>query len=186
MDGLISSLEQHDIGKDGNVHAELGSLWRSFMTDPEQAARVLGELLVHVGEDRILWGTDCIWYGSPQDQLQAFRAFEITEELQEKHGYPALTPERKAKILGATRPGPMASSTAWPGSRAAAPMSAASCGSARRCRPSISSAWPGRWASPPIGSRSRPCSPAAALAPASPTAASPGSRLRPAIGQAPP
>ena len=100
VDGLIRSLEQHGIGKDGNVYAELGSLWRSVMTDPEQAAHVLGKLLAHVGEDRILWGTDCIWYGSPQDQIQAFRAFEITEEFQERYGYPALTPERKAKILG--------------------------------------------------------------------------------------
>lgn len=100
VDRLIRSLEEHGIGKDGNVYAELGSLWRSVMTDPEQAAHVLGKLLKHVGEDRILWGTDCIWYGSPQDQIQAFRAFEITEELQEKYGYPALTRERKAKILG--------------------------------------------------------------------------------------
>jgi hypothetical protein len=55
---------------------------------------------VHFGEDRILWGTDAIWYGSPQDQIQAFRAFEITPEYQEKFGYPALTPAIKAKIFG--------------------------------------------------------------------------------------
>jgi hypothetical protein len=53
-----------------------------------------------VGEDRVLWGTDCIWFGSPQDQIQAFRAFEISPEFQQKFGYPALTAERKAKILG--------------------------------------------------------------------------------------
>src|SRR5690606_32694716 len=53
-----------------------------------------------LGEDRILWGTDAIWFGSPQDQIQAFRAFEITPEFQERYGYPALTPERKAKIFG--------------------------------------------------------------------------------------
>jgi hypothetical protein len=48
----------------------------------------------------VLWGTDSIWYGSPQDQIQAFRAFEITPEYQEKYGYPALTAGIKAKILG--------------------------------------------------------------------------------------
>ena len=47
-----------------------------------------------------MWGTDCIWYGSPQDQIAAFRAFEITPEFQERFGYPELTAERKAKILG--------------------------------------------------------------------------------------
>ena len=41
-----------------------------------------------------------IWYGSPQDQIQAFRAFQISEALQEQQGYPALTPEIKAKIFG--------------------------------------------------------------------------------------
>ena len=58
---------------------------------PDQAAHVLGKLLVAVGEDNIVWGTDCIWYGSPQDQIDAFRAFEITPEFQERFGYPALT-----------------------------------------------------------------------------------------------
>ncbi len=48
----------------------------------------------------MLWGTDSIWYGSPQDQIQAFRAFEIAPQFQERFGYPALTPEIKAKILG--------------------------------------------------------------------------------------
>jgi hypothetical protein len=46
------------------------------------------------------WGTDSIWYGSPQDQIQAFRAFQIAPELREKHGYPAITPELRAKIFG--------------------------------------------------------------------------------------
>jgi hypothetical protein len=70
------------------------------MRDPTQAAHVLGKLLRYVGEDNVLWGTDCIFYGSPQDQIQAFRAFRISPELQERYGYPALTPLRKAKILG--------------------------------------------------------------------------------------
>jgi hypothetical protein len=48
----------------------------------------------------VLWGTDSIWYGSPQDQIQAFRAFEISAEFQEKYGYPALTLEHKRKIFG--------------------------------------------------------------------------------------
>jgi hypothetical protein len=53
-----------------------------------------------VGEERVLWGTDSIWYRSPQDQIQAFRTFQITEELQERHQYPALTPALKARVFG--------------------------------------------------------------------------------------
>jgi hypothetical protein len=70
------------------------------MSDPTQAAHVLGKLLKQFGEDRVIWGTDSIWYGSPQDQIQAFRAFEITPQFQEQYGYPALTQKVKEKILG--------------------------------------------------------------------------------------
>ena len=100
VDALIRGVKESGIGKDGNVYAELGSIWRVMMKDPDQAAHVLGKLLVHLGEDRILWGTDSIWYGSPQDQIQAFRAFQIGKEYQERYGYPELTPAIKAKILG--------------------------------------------------------------------------------------
>lgn len=97
VDALIRSVGEHGVK---NVYAELGSTWRFVMRDPDQAAHLLGKLLKHLGEDRILWGTDSIWYGSPQDQIQAFRAFEISREFQERYGYPALTPAAKRKILG--------------------------------------------------------------------------------------
>ena len=45
-----------------------------------------------MGEDRVLWGTDAIWYGSPQPQIMAFRAFEISPEFQEQFGYPRSRP----------------------------------------------------------------------------------------------
>jgi hypothetical protein len=70
------------------------------MGDPDQAAHVLGKLLVALGPDRILWGTDSIWYGSPQGQIDAFRVFEISPEYQERFGYSPLTADVKAKILG--------------------------------------------------------------------------------------
>jgi len=98
VDALIASVEQHGVRK--NVYAELGSTWRFVMREPDQAAHLLGKLLRTFGEDNVLWGTDSIWYGSPQDQIQAFRAFEISTEFQDKYGYPALTAERKRKIFG--------------------------------------------------------------------------------------
>ena len=99
IDSLVKTVVENDL-KGRNVYAELGSTWRFLMRDPDSAAHALGKMLVHIGEDNILWGTDSIWYGSPQDQIQAFRAFQISEEFQEKYGYPALTPEIKRKILG--------------------------------------------------------------------------------------
>src|SRR5690606_28787918 len=83
-----------------NVYAELGSTWWHLLRRPDEAAHVLGKLLTAFGEDNILWGTDSIFYGSPQGQIDAFRAFQIPAELQERHGYPALTQRAKTKILG--------------------------------------------------------------------------------------
>lgn len=100
IDDLVGSLKAHGIGPNANVYAELGTTWRIVMRQPEVAAHLLGKLLVHVGENNVLWGTDSIWYGSPQDQIQALRAFQISSEFQERHGYPALGAELKRKILG--------------------------------------------------------------------------------------
>jgi hypothetical protein len=100
IDTLIQSLLDNGVAPNSNVYAELGSTWRSLIRNPTAAAQGLGKLLKYVGRSNLLWGTDSIWYGSPQDQIQAFRAFEISEELRERHGYPDLTPDLKAKILG--------------------------------------------------------------------------------------
>lgn len=97
---LIKSLEDNGVPPNANVWAELGSTWRGVMSDPTQAAHVLGKLLKRVGEERVVWGTDCVWYGAPQPQIVAFRSFQIDPELRDEHGYPELTPEVKAKVFG--------------------------------------------------------------------------------------
>jgi len=100
IDSLVKSLQDNGIAPNANVYAELGSTWRMVMRNPDQAAHTLGKLLRHVGDKRVLWGTDSIWYGSPQDQIQAFRAFQISTAFQERYGYPALTPALKADVFG--------------------------------------------------------------------------------------
>jgi predicted TIM-barrel fold metal-dependent hydrolase len=97
---LVTSLREARITPGANVYAELGSTWFCLIRRPEEAAHVLGKLLLAVGEDRVLWGTDSIWYGSPQPAIDAFRAFEIPADLRDRYGYPELTREVKAKILG--------------------------------------------------------------------------------------
>jgi hypothetical protein len=99
VDRLLESVRAAGIGPGGNVFAELGSTWRSVMGDADQAGHLLGKLITAFGPGNVLWGTDSIWYGSPQDQIEAFRAFEITAEAQERFGYPRLTAEVKAGIL---------------------------------------------------------------------------------------
>ena len=97
---LIAALDRHGVPPNSNVWCELGTTWRELLSSPDQAAHVVGKLLSRVGEDRVLWGTDAIWYGSPQPQIMAFRAFEITPEFQDRYLYPALTDERKRKVFG--------------------------------------------------------------------------------------
>ncbi len=93
--------------RNSNVYAELGSTWRFLsMRDPDSAAHAMGKLFKYIGEDNVLWGTDSIWYGSPQDQIQAFRTFQISEALRDRYAYPKMTPQLRAKVFGlnATRP----------------------------------------------------------------------------------
>ena len=106
IDSLVQSVIDNDVAPNSNVYAELGSPWRMLMRDPDQAAHAMGKLFKYVGENNVLWGTDSIWYGSPQDQIQAFRTFEISEEYQERYSYPKVTPELRAKVFGlnATKP----------------------------------------------------------------------------------
>jgi len=101
IDRFITAYLNNDFGvNEGNVYAELGSCWRHYMSKPDQAAHLLGKLLKYCGDKRICWGTDALWYGSPQDQIQAFRSFQISRQFQEMYGYPPLTDQAKANILG--------------------------------------------------------------------------------------
>jgi len=56
-----------------------------------------------LGHDHVIWGTDSVWYGSPQWQLEAFRRIELPEDMQEKFGFDPLgegTAKIKSDILG--------------------------------------------------------------------------------------
>ena len=100
VDRLIRALEENQIPPNSNVYAELGTTWRNLSMQPQNAAHVIGKLLRYVGEDRVLWGTDCVMGGSPAGRIAAMRTLVIPEALQQAHGYPALTPEIKRKIFG--------------------------------------------------------------------------------------
>ena len=38
----------------------------------------------------MIWGTDSVWYGSPQWQIEAMRRLEIPEDMQKKYGFAPL------------------------------------------------------------------------------------------------
>jgi hypothetical protein len=74
-----------------NVYAELGTCFaNTSVTHPRLAAAMLGTLIKGLGSDKVVWGTDSVWYGSPQWQIEALRRLEVPEDLQKKYGYAPL------------------------------------------------------------------------------------------------
>src|SRR6202047_3537935 len=74
-----------------NVYAELGTAFaNSAVSHPKFCAALIGTLVKGLGADHVLWGTDNVWYGSPQWQIEALRRLEIPEDMQKKYGFPAL------------------------------------------------------------------------------------------------
>ncbi len=100
IDTLLAALDRHRVPPNDNVWVDIASMWRELLGLPEQAAHALGKLLRRVGERRVMWGTDSVWFGSPQPQIMAMRAFEISPEYQERFGYPALTAAVKERVFG--------------------------------------------------------------------------------------
>jgi predicted TIM-barrel fold metal-dependent hydrolase len=74
-----------------NVYGELGtSFANSAVAHPKFCAALVGTLIKGMGADHVLWGTDSVWYGSPQWQIEAMRRLEIPEDMQKKYGFAAL------------------------------------------------------------------------------------------------
>ncbi len=76
-----------------NVYGDLGQLfaWTS-VAEPRLAAALMGMLVKGLGADRILWGTDALWTGAPQWQIEGLRRLEIPQDMQKKHGFKPLGP----------------------------------------------------------------------------------------------
>jgi predicted TIM-barrel fold metal-dependent hydrolase len=84
-----------------NIYMELGSTFGQLATtNPTACAHLLGQVIDTFGADHVLWGTDSIWYGTPQWQIEAFRRFEIPQALIDAHGYQPLTRAVKEQIFG--------------------------------------------------------------------------------------
>jgi uncharacterized protein len=74
-----------------NVYADTGQLFaHTTVSQPRLAAALMGTLVKGLGSDHIIWGTDCIWTGAPQWQIEALRRLEIPEDMQKRYGYQPL------------------------------------------------------------------------------------------------
>ena len=74
-----------------NVYGDLGQIFaQSTVADPRLCAAMMGQLIKGLGADHVVWGSDAVWTGAPQWQIEALRRLEIPEEMQRKHGFAPL------------------------------------------------------------------------------------------------
>jgi uncharacterized protein len=84
-----------------NVYCEVGSFFNALVVaDPVLCMHGMGKNIKHYGADHVVWGTDCLWWGSPQWAIDAFKRFDISDEFVEKFGYAKISKADKARILG--------------------------------------------------------------------------------------
>lgn len=71
-----------------NVYADIAASFAfTVLTHPRLCAGMIGTLRAGLGDDHVFWGTDSVWYGSPQWQIEAFRRLEMPEDLSERFGW---------------------------------------------------------------------------------------------------
>ena len=74
-----------------NVYGDLGQIFaQSTVADPRLCAAMMGQLVKGLGADHVVWGSDAVWTGAPQWQIEALRRLEIPEEMRRKHGFAPL------------------------------------------------------------------------------------------------
>jgi uncharacterized protein len=84
-----------------NIYAELGTTMASvIVTFPTVWAHLIGQLLYYMGENNIVFGSDSLWYGGPQWQIEALWRSQIPDDIADRWGYPQLNEGAKRKILG--------------------------------------------------------------------------------------
>jgi predicted TIM-barrel fold metal-dependent hydrolase len=84
-----------------NVYPEIGSSYGVLaIAHPVMCQHLIGKNIKYYGADHVIWGTDCLWWGSPQWVIDSFKRFQISDEMCEKFGYKKVTKEDKKKIFG--------------------------------------------------------------------------------------
>jgi uncharacterized protein len=87
-----------------NVYGDLGQVFATTtVSQPRLCAAIMGTLLKGLGPQRVVWGSDAVWTGAPQWQIEGLRRLEIPEDMQRKFGFKPLgsaTGPVKSAIFG--------------------------------------------------------------------------------------
>jgi predicted TIM-barrel fold metal-dependent hydrolase len=76
-----------------NVYGDLGQIFaQSTIAEPRLCAAMMGQLIKGLGADHVVWGSDAVWTGAPQWQIEALRRLEIPEEMRKKYGFAPMGP----------------------------------------------------------------------------------------------
>jgi uncharacterized protein len=74
-----------------NVYGDVGQLFATtLVAEPNVCAALMGTLIKGLGIDHVCWGSDSLWTGAPQWQIEGLRRLEIPEAMQKKHGFAPL------------------------------------------------------------------------------------------------
>jgi len=71
-----------------NVYGDMGQLFATtLVSQPRLSTFVVATLLKGLGPERVVWGTDALWTGSPQWQIEGLRRMEVPDDMQKKYGF---------------------------------------------------------------------------------------------------
>ncbi|MBV9598873.1 MAG: hypothetical protein JOZ87_18680 [Chloroflexi bacterium] len=71
-----------------------------ILISPRMVQERLGRLLMEVGIDKLIWGSEASLGGPPRAYLEAVMQLEIPEDLRIGYGFPQFTRSDKQKFLG--------------------------------------------------------------------------------------
>ena len=87
-------------GRFPNIYVALSGTMNFSYIAPRLVQTQLGRLLMEVGSEKLLWGSEAALAGGPAPGMKALLDFEIPEDLRSGFGYPQITRKDKELILG--------------------------------------------------------------------------------------
>lgn len=83
-----------------NVYLVASGVFNISLIAPAIVAGWMGRVMSEVGSDKVLWGSEAPFHGSPDVYIKHFLSLQVPEELQDGYGMPPMELSDKQKILG--------------------------------------------------------------------------------------